>query len=58
MDKTELQEYQENIKAKLNARYNTIAERLRSEPNIIFRYELKVALEELLQVYKELFPEA
>ena len=57
MDKTELQEYQDNIKSKLNARYNTIAERLKAEPNIIFRYELKVALEELLYVYKLLFPE-
>ena len=54
---TELDAYQAQIKTKLNARYSAIAKRLEAEPNIIFRYELKIALEELLQVYKMLFPE-
>lgn len=48
---------EKDIKAKLDARYSAIQERLKTEPNIIIRYELKAALEELIQIYKLLFSE-
>ena len=50
-------EYQNQIKQRLNARYESIVKRLDKEPNIINRYELKISLESILQVYKDLFPE-
>lgn len=50
-------EYQNQIKQTLNARYESIVKRLDKETNIINRYELKLSLESILQVYKDLFPE-
>ena len=48
-------EYRNSLMAKLNARYQSLNERLSREPNIILRYELKMALDELVTIYKELF---
>lgn len=52
-----VKDYQNHVKQVLNQRYTSIAERLKAEPNIINRYELKLSLESILQVYKDLFPE-
>jgi len=43
--------------SKLNARYMALNERLKTEINIIIRYELKLAIEELMEVYKLLLME-
>ena len=51
------QEYELKLKNKLNDKYKDIAKRLETEPNIILRYELKLSLELVLQIYKELFEE-
>ena len=50
-----IQEFKKAQIAKLDERYKSIVKRLETETNIIIRYELKVSLEELLQVYKLLF---
>ena len=50
-------QYKHELAEKFDTRYKSIIERLKTESNIIIRYELKVALEELLQVYKLLFKE-
>ena len=52
-----INDYKEGLMAKVNERYQAITKRLETEPNIIIRYELKVALEELITVYKLLFQE-
>lgn len=52
-----VEDYKTELRAKLNERYSTIVKRLQTETNIILRYELKVSLDELVNVFKVIFPE-
>lgn len=51
----ELVNYKEHVKQVLTNQYQALAKRLETEPNIIFRYEIKLSLESILNIYKSLF---
>ncbi len=53
----EVTEYENHIKDLFNKRYQALIERLKTESNIILRYELKLSIESILETYKFIFPE-
>ena len=48
---------EDKVKEVFNNRYESIVKRLETEPNIINRYELKLSLELILDLYKKIFQE-